>query len=105
VQVSDAFVFREENGDFEFVLTTFCDIEQTDEDQVVIRGQRGLLVVHYYPQVVDYRVKMHNNIDLAEGLRDVNRIVFTWQGQDRQGTVRFFCADHNVLMFNHIRII
>jgi hypothetical protein len=87
VVLEDVVRFASGPGRFESVLTSF-DAAEVTADTVVLRGERGALVVRYDPAVVLARVEVIPDVDLAEGPTQVSRVVFALAAPAVEATVR-----------------
>ena len=69
------------------MLTTFGDV-RIEQDNVVIQGERGGLVIQFDSSQVQARVDLVANVPLTDGLRDVRRLIFEWPQPQQAGTIR-----------------
>ncbi len=86
VELTDEFRFSSPPHTFESVLTTFSAVK-TAASSVLLRGDRGALRVSF-DAPLSVRVEEHEAVDLAEGLRDVRRVVFTFRETHEAGVIR-----------------
>jgi len=85
VELVDEAVFVEP-GTLVSALLTFGTAEVRERD-VILRGERAALCVTYDPSIVSARVEDVRDVELACGLRDIRRVLFT-SGKARSATVR-----------------
>jgi hypothetical protein len=86
VEVADEVRFASGPGSLESVLTTFAQVE-IGEGAVTLRGERGALRVLYDPTTVTPRVETVPDVDLAEGVSDVRRVVLALSRPVREGAI------------------
>ncbi|MAU08295.1 MAG: hypothetical protein CL607_00620 [Anaerolineaceae bacterium] len=86
VELVDEFAFKDGAHPFESVLTTFGDVN-VDVGSVHVQGEKGALQIKYDAGVVNVRVQKVENVDLAEGPRDANLIVFSPSHDQQDGQV------------------
>jgi hypothetical protein len=87
VELEDRYLFEHGPASFESAVTTFGRAE-IGEGAVVIHGQRGKLRVGFDPQAVAVRAELYTEVDLADGLMDVYRVVFSPRENQVSGAVR-----------------
>ncbi|GAB4515804.1 MAG: heparinase II/III family protein [Anaerolineae bacterium] len=87
VELVDEVRFASGPGMLESVLTTFGQVD-IGAEEATIRGERGALRVAFDPQAVHVRVETEKDVDLAEGPRDVQRIIFSFAEKRQEGTIR-----------------
>lgn len=87
VEVVDEADFASQPGTLESVLTTFGAVE-IGADTVTLRGEKGVLAVHYDPADVDARVEIVRDVDLAGGPRDVQRVIFAVKSAAQHSSIR-----------------
>jgi hypothetical protein len=87
VTLEDRFAFQETPGAFESALTTFAQVELR-QGAVIISGERGRLRVTYPDQAYGVRVEHYPDIDFADGLKAVNRVVFFLLESSQAGLLR-----------------
>jgi hypothetical protein len=87
VELVDEAAFDGGPGTLESVLTTFGAV-QIGPDAVTLTGERGALRVGYDAAVVEPRVERVEQVDLAEGPADVNRVVFALRQPQPAGVIR-----------------
>lgn len=87
VELVDEVRFASEPGMLESVLTTFGQVD-IGAEEATIRGERGALLVAFDPQAVHVRVETEKDVDLAEGPRDVQRLIFSLAEKRQEGTIR-----------------
>jgi hypothetical protein len=85
VELIDEAEFASQPGTLESVLTTFGEVILGDS-AVLLKGERGALHVAYDDTLLRVRVELVEDVDLAQGLRDVRRVVFAplepqWQAR------------------------
>ncbi|MBN1582815.1 MAG: heparinase II/III family protein [Anaerolineae bacterium] len=76
VELVDEVRFATRPGTMESVLTTFAQVE-IDDTSVLLRGEKAGLRVAFDPAGVTPSLNTVENVDLAEGPRDVYRVLFT----------------------------
>ena len=81
VELRDEATFARSPGSVESVLITLGECALEAEGRVVIRGSRGSLRVEYDPDRLRAEVQLLPWVDLAEGPRDVRRLVFASKAQ------------------------
>lgn len=87
VELADEVVFSGGPGMLESVLTTFGNVT-IGPDSVILTGERGALRVEYDAAVVTPHVERVEQVDLAEGRADVNRMIFFFAQPVDSGTIR-----------------
>ena len=87
VEVTDEVRFASGPGSLESVLTTFAQVE-IGEGVVSLHGARGALRVLYDPAAVTPRVETVPDVDLAEGVSDVRRVILALSQPAREGAIR-----------------
>src|SRR5690606_15432955 len=87
VELADEVVFSGGPGMLESVLTTFGNVT-IGPDSVILTGERGALRVEYDAAVVTPHVERVEQVDLAEGRADVNRVIFFFAQPVDSGTIR-----------------
>ena len=87
VEVADEVRFDSGPGTLESVLTTFAQVE-IDKGTVSLHGERGALRVCFDPQTVIPRLETIPDVDLAEGVSSVRRVVLALSQPAREGTIR-----------------
>lgn len=86
VELEDSFSYQDGPGLFESALTTFVRVEP-GENAFILHGMRGKLRIGYDPETVAARVDLYQEVDLAEGIMEVNRIVFTMVEPTQEGKI------------------
>lgn len=76
VELEDRYSFEGGPAPFETALTTFGKVE-VGENALIIQGQRGKLRVGFDEQAVAARAELYREVDLADGVMDVYRLVFS----------------------------
>jgi hypothetical protein len=74
-------------GTFESVLTTFGNVD-VGPDSVRIKDGEAVLNVQYDPAVVEARVEIVEDVDLATGARDVTRVIFALPSPEKSASIR-----------------
>ena len=87
VEVVDEVAFVSGSGTYESVLTTFGDVQITDE-AVIIQGEKGKLRVICDRKSVQVRLNLVPNVPLSSGIQDVHRVIFEWQQPQQSGLIR-----------------
>jgi len=87
VELIDDVTFATQAGDLESVLTTFGDV-LIASDHVILKGEKGALRVEYDSDRVTVSVQEMKDVDLAEGLADVNRVIFAFTQATQRGQIR-----------------
>jgi hypothetical protein len=91
VELVDNFAFKSGVHPFESVLTTFGDVN-LEADSIYVQGEKGALQIKYDADVFSIRIQKVEKVDLAEGERDINLIIFSPQEEKQEGLVhlRFY---------------
>jgi hypothetical protein len=87
VELIDRVTFATHAGNLDSVLTTLGDVVIAS-DHVILKGEQGTLRVEYDADSVGVRVQKMKDVDLAEGLADVNRVIFTLAEATQTGEIR-----------------
>ena len=87
VELIDEVAFSGGPGMLESVLTTFASVTIAP-DAVTLNGERGALRVEYDSAVIAPRVERVEQVDLAEGRADVNRVIFAFVQPGESGIIR-----------------
>ena len=87
VELIDEVKFARQAGDLESVLTTLGDA-LIESDHVILRGEKGALRVEYDADSITASVQKIKDVDLAEGLADVNRVNFAFSQATQAGVIR-----------------
>ena len=87
VELADRVQFAGGPGTLDSVLTTFGQVE-VGAEEVVVRGERGAVRVGYDAGQVTARVDVEREVDLSEGRRDVNCVVFSLRQPATEGEIR-----------------
>jgi hypothetical protein len=87
VEVVDSAVFGGKPGVLESAITTFGEVEFGDHG-LVIHGDYSAVRVTYDDGVLDTRIDLFQDVDLARAPRDVRRIVFSWKEPAVSGDIR-----------------
>lgn len=87
VELVDDFAYASGAHPFESVLTTFGDV-RIEADSVHVQGEKGALQIKYDANTVAIRIQKVEKVDLAEGEKDVNLIVFSPIDEQQSGKVR-----------------
>ncbi|HZO86789.1 MAG TPA: heparinase II/III family protein [Chthonomonadaceae bacterium] len=87
VELVDEVRFATAPGHLESVLTTFGQVE-IGADAVLLRGEHGALRIGFDAATVTPRVEWVPQVDLAEGPRDVQRVVFALSEPAREAVIR-----------------
>ncbi|MCA9892966.1 MAG: hypothetical protein KC615_08275, partial [Anaerolineae bacterium] len=87
VELVDDFAYASGAHPFESVLTTFGDV-RIEADSVHVQGEKGALQIKYDANTVAFRIQKVEKVDLAEGEKDVNLIVFSPIDEQQSGKVR-----------------
>lgn len=87
VELVDEAAFSGGSGMLESVLTTFGRVTM-DSGAVTLTGEQGALRVEYDAAVVTPRVERVEQVDLAEGRADVNRVIFAFAQPAESGVIR-----------------
>jgi hypothetical protein len=65
-----------------------CGQVVLEEGAVLLQGAQGALRVRYAAEEVSVRVEVYPQVDLAEGRRDVQRVVFFLKVPNQTGKIR-----------------
>ncbi len=87
VEVLDEVIFTGQPGTLESALTVLAPVEMGD-GVVTVRGEKGVLAVHYDAASLTVKVERVKDVDLATGLCDVNRIMFGFRQPQQNGSIR-----------------
>ncbi|MCA9883085.1 MAG: heparinase II/III family protein [Anaerolineae bacterium] len=87
VELVDDFAYASGAHPFESMLTTFGDV-RIEADSVHVQGEKGALQIKYDANTVAFRIQKVEKVDLAEGEKDVNLIVFSPIDEQQSGKVR-----------------
>ncbi len=87
LELSDEVHYATRPGTFESVLTTFGQAE-LEPSSALLRGERGALSVNFDSALVTPRIEVEKEVDLAEGRRDVRRVIFALKEPAREALVR-----------------
>lgn len=83
VTLEDKAEFATRQGCLESVLITFGAVE-IEEGAVILRGERGALRVTFDANTVTPQVQVIHKVDLAEGKRDLRRVIFAGRAKARR---------------------
>ncbi len=86
VEITDSVRFASKPGTFESRFTTFAAVE-IGQDTVVLRGERGAVRLSFDSTIVAPRLETEKSVDLSEGPRDVNIVVFALKRPSREAAV------------------
>lgn len=87
VELIDEVRFATQAGDLESVLTTFGDV-MIEPDHVILKGEQGALRVEYDAHFITASIQKMEGVDLAEGLANVNRVIFAFTEATQTGQIR-----------------
>jgi hypothetical protein len=87
VELVDEVRFATGAHHFETALTTFGKVD-IGESAVLLRGERGALHIAFNANMVAVRLEVIENVDLAEGPRNVQRVVFALAEPAPEGVIR-----------------
>jgi hypothetical protein len=89
VELIDEFRFASRPGTLETALISFGGAQVVAEaGEVRLQGERAALQVRYDPAMAAARVEIVPQVDLAEGRRDVTRVVFSLPAPAMTGVIR-----------------
>lgn len=86
IELHDEATFIEAGGQLDSVLMTFGAAELQD-GVVILHGEKGALRVMYDPQMVRAQVETIPDVDLAEGLVTVQRVIFSMHATQTSGQI------------------
>ena len=87
VEVIDEAIFASVPGQLESVLTTFGTVE-TGNGTVTLTGDKAALTVAFDAAAVSVSVDTVENVDIATGARDVQRVIFALKEKQPSAAIR-----------------